>query len=85
MGQTIAQGPLIIANPRWRKANPQTPTDSVADISDVDAEKKKKNNDWERISYYNTSQEEVDNNLRDSLWANTFRRLFDSMSPYIVE
>ena len=42
MGQTLAQGPLIIANPRWRKPNPQTPTDSVADISDVDAEKKKK-------------------------------------------
>ena len=67
MGQTLAQGPLIIANPRWRKPNPQTPTDSVADILDVDAEKKKKNNDWERINYYNTSQEEVDNNLRDSL------------------
>ena len=45
----------------------------------------KKNNDWERITYYNTSQELVDNNLRDSLWANTFRRLFDSMSPCIVE
>ena len=39
MGQTLAQGPLIIANPRWRQANPQTPTDSVADISNVDAEK----------------------------------------------
>ena len=39
MGQTLAQGPFIIANPRWRQANPQTPTDSVADISDVDAEK----------------------------------------------